>query len=239
MLRTSIPVSMLSFSSGVPVGKIRFSYAKTKAWLSDFFEKHNEQYQLEKDDQNTKLRNIPQSFINTAYALTQLYIAEFQKGKVKKGVMRVTKSYIQGFMVGAKLSVRTIDRHIDRLLHHLHLPFISLKFRSTLGENTGPENLNTNCIAIKFDPDVLRCENETQQELFTENHADTPKPQQICFDGLGQICDDSPFKVGIKSLREQENDLMVGYNPSSLGERMAQTVRAGSLFQNFGGDQNT
>jgi hypothetical protein len=235
MLNQTIPVSMLRFSSGVSVGKIRFSYSKTKEWLSNLFEKHNDQFQEEKDNPQTKLMNIPQSMINTAHALTQLYIAEFQKGKVKNGVMRVTKSYIQGFLVGSKLSIRTIDRHINRLLNHLHLPFISLKFRSTLGENTGPENVNTNCIALIFDPTVLRCENESHQKIFTENYNDTPKPPEVCFDGLGAICGDSPFSTGIKSLREQENELMRSYNPTGIGERMAQTVRAGSLFQNFGG----
>ena len=150
--------------------------------------------------------------------------------------MRVTKSYIQGFMVGSKLSIRTIDRHIDRLVNHLSSPFINMKFRSTLGENTGPENVNTNCIAIVFDPNVLRCENEAHQSFFTENLNDTPKPPEIYFEGLGQICGDSPFATGIKSLKEQENDLMKAYNPPSLGERMAQTVKAGSLFQNFGFD---
>lgn len=238
MLKTSIPVSMLRFSSGISVGKIKFSYAKTKEWLSNLFESHNEQYLSEKQGETT-LKNIPQSFINTAFALTQIYIAEFQKGKVKKGVMRITKSYIQGFMVGSKLSVRTIDRHIDRLLHHLHSPFISLKFRSTLGENTGPQNLNTNCIAIVFDPNIIRCENDLHQKLFTDNVNDTPQAPEISFDGLGQICGDSPFSTGIKSSREQENDLMRAYNPASLGERMAQTVRAGSLFQNFGGNFET
>ena len=231
MLKTTMPVSMMTFSLGYNPNKVKFSFAKTKAKLTEIFDAHQEAYEKVKDQPTNTLENIPQSFMNTAYAIVQVFISEFQKGKVRNGVMRVTKSFIKGFMVGSKLSVRTIDRHITRLMNSLALPFISLKFRSTLGENTGPENLNTNCIALVLDKSVLQCESPQHQKLFEECLESKPpkeQPHPLAF--LDDLTGDIPM---MQTTKQREDEVFL-QKPKGMSSIMAEMAKSGGLFQNFG-----
>lgn len=180
--------------------------------------------------------NIPQSFINTAFSICQVFISEFHKGKVKNGVMRVTKSFIQGSMVGSKLSIRTIDRHLERLISNLALPFIKLKFRSTLGLETGEANLNTNCIAIVLDPSVIACENEHHQKMLTGTLENKPvEVQNKLFGGVCPPTDFPPLGV-VKTLKQQEDELMVRQPKRGMTLSFSESMRSGGFLQDFGSE---
>jgi hypothetical protein len=231
MLKATIPVSMMTFSTGFNPNKVRFSFAKTKQKLTEMFHAHDEAYQKVKDQPDRELENMHQNVINTAYAIVQVYISEFQKGKVRNGVLRVTRSYIKGFMVGSKLTVKTIGLHINRLLDSMAVPFISLKFRSTLGENTGPENLNTNCIALVLDKQVLQCESPEHQKLFEECLTSKPpkeKPHPLAFldDPIGDI----PMMMSPK----QREDAVFMQKPQGIGSVMQKVAQSGDFLKNFG-----
>lgn len=168
MFKQFVPASALSIN---PTTKLTFSYAKTKENLTKIFQEHNDKYMKEKAlDPKTEMVNFPQSFINTAFTLTQLFIAEFQKGKIRNGAMKMCKVYIKRHMVGSKLSLKTIGRHIERLVDNLSLPFISQKSRSTLGDIVVPGK-DRNCISISFVEGVIASET-TKENLVTTKNVD-------------------------------------------------------------------
>ena len=187
MFRLTMPVSALLITA---TPKVTFSYAKTKENLSKIFQSHNEKYMREKDNPDSEIMNFPQSFINTAYTLVQLFIAEFQKGKVRNGEMKMCKSYIKGHMVGAKLTIRTIDRHLERLKDSLTMPFISQKSRSTLGDIVAAGK-DRNCISISFVEGVIASET-TKENLVTPKIVDkSNEPSQTTIKLVNKI-DDTP-----------------------------------------------
>ena len=194
MLRTTYPVSAIHFVHGIiqtPV-KIKFSFANTKEWLSNKFKEHDEKVQIDrKNNPNKKdqtVQNFPQSYIDTAYRLVHILISEYQKGKTNgKLTVRCTWSYIKGALVGSKATVRTLQRHVERLLNNLSFDFITEKTRSTLRQRGIVSNdNNTMCIALEFSPLCVRSVDNFQNELLHkafdfENATETVKNTQIIF----------------------------------------------------------
>lgn len=194
MLRTTYPVSAIQFVHGtiqVPT-KLRFSFEETKKWLSDKFKVHDELVQIDRknnpDKKNQTVQNFPQSYIDTAYRLVHILISEYQKGKTNgKLTVRCTWSYIKGALVGSKATVRTLQRHVERLLNDLSFDFIKEKSRSTLGQRGIVSNdTNTMCIALEFSPSCVRSVDNSQNELLEkgfdfENSTKTVKNSQILF----------------------------------------------------------
>jgi hypothetical protein len=194
MLKSTYPVSAINFVHGtiqMPI-KFQFSFDKTKQWLSNKFKEHDAKVQKDKKDHpniaDRTVQNFPQSFIDTAYRLVHILISEYQKGKTKgKFTVRCTWSFIKGALIGSKLTERSLQRHLDRLLNNLTFDFIKEKTRSTLGERgIASSDNNTNCIAIEFSPSCVRSVDNSQNELLDngfdfENSTETVKNTQIIF----------------------------------------------------------
>ena len=196
MLRTTYPVSAIQFVHGtiqVPT-KLRFSYEETKKWLSDKFKEHDAKVQAEQlkypklKKSELSIQNFPQSFIDTAYRLVHILISEYQKGKTNGSLtVRCTWSFIKGALIGSKLTERSLQRHLERLLDDLTFDFIKSKNRSTLGKRgIVSDDNNTMCIALEFSPSCVRSVDNSQNELLdkgvdVENLTETVKNTQILF----------------------------------------------------------
>lgn len=187
MLRVTIPVSQLSLMAVKQI-KFKFSYEKTKENLSNLFQTHDTKVKADKilNPLNPTLVNVPQSFIDTAFALTKLFISEYQKGKAEGKTIRFTWSYLKRSLCGSKLTIRSLQRHVDRFLNDLTFDFIKVKFRSTLNEVNRISSNNTSCIALEISPLVVRCVDNSQTEAWEKGLTDkvidlTPPNNQIFF----------------------------------------------------------
>ena len=128
--------------------KPRFSFAKTKEKLAEYFFQ-NEQVRLLDDANKEMYPRMHQSVQGTAWQLLMYYMKNWGKATARDYEIRITYSYLRKSL-NESCCVATLKNHVNKLLK-MYRGLFTAKFRGGLGL----EGQNTACFILKVQPEAL------------------------------------------------------------------------------------